>query len=117
MGVTMLATSEIDLSGVIPAQPLAGLFVRGLSPFAENIVVLRYAALEAEVHRLAVVLKARESAIDLRFRHYDIGSRGIEIDQDFERARTTLTRLAGYPGGRYGATSDGSPKSEPGDGA
>ncbi|MET0429337.1 MAG: ATPase domain-containing protein [Microvirga sp.] len=115
MQVTLLATSEIDLSGVIPAQPLAGLFLRGLSPFAENIVVMRFAALEAEVYRLAVVLKARESFIDLRFRHYDIGPRGIEVDRDFERARATLTRLAGHPGGRHDGPGPAAPFTDPGD--
>jgi circadian clock protein KaiC len=94
LGATTVATSEIDLSGVLPAQPLAGLYVRGLSPFAENIVVMRFAALDADLYRLIAVLKARESNIDLRLRHFTIGPQGIEVDADSERARLTLTEIA-----------------------
>jgi circadian clock protein KaiC len=104
-GVTTFATSEVDLNGILPAQPLAGLFARGLSPFAENLVVMRFAALDAEVHRLIVVLKARESAIDLRFRCYEIGRNGIAIDDSSDRARSILAQIANRYSGYQAAPS------------
>jgi circadian clock protein KaiC len=99
LGVTTFATSEIDLSGMLPGQPLSGLSVRGVSPFAENIMVLRFAALDSDVHRLAVLLKARSNAIRLDFRYYDITGHGIEIDSDSIRASRILTEIAHRHGG------------------
>jgi circadian clock protein KaiC len=93
LGVTTLMTSETELSGIIPGQPLAGLALQGLSPIAENIVVLRVAAVRADIHRLIAVLKAREKSIDMRMRRFDIGKGGVIIEQDFGKAETVLREL------------------------
>jgi circadian clock protein KaiC len=94
LGVTTMATAETELAGIIPGQPLAGLSLTGLSPVAENIVVLRLAALRSEVHRLVAVLKARDSRIDLRMRRFDIGEGGIVIESEAENAEAVLRELA-----------------------
>jgi circadian clock protein KaiC len=93
LGVTTLATAETELAGLVPGQPLAGLALKGLSPIAENIVVLRMAALRSETHRLISVVKARDSQIDLRMRRFEITQRGIEIEPDFEAAEAILRGL------------------------
>jgi circadian clock protein KaiC len=93
LGVTTLATAETELAGLVPGQPLAGLALKGLSPIAENIVVLRMAALRSETHRLISVVKARDSQIDLRMRRFEITQRGIEIEPDFEAAEAILRDL------------------------
>jgi circadian clock protein KaiC len=72
---------------------LAGLSLTGLSPVAENLVVLRLAALRSEVHRLVAVLKARNSRIDLRMRRFDIGEGGIMIESDSATAEAVLQEL------------------------
>lgn len=94
MGVTTLATAETALSGIVPGQPLAGLTLTELSPVAENIVALRLAALDAEIHRLAVVLKARDNKIDLRMRRFEIDEGGVIIEPDFSSAERILRMLA-----------------------
>lgn len=93
LGATMFGTFELDFNGIVPGQPLASLPIVGLSPIAENIVVLRFAALGADVHRLVVVLKARDSAIQPRFRRYDLTGRGIEIEADSVQADLILHEL------------------------
>jgi circadian clock protein KaiC len=94
LGVSTLVTAETELAGIIPGQPLAGLFGTGLSPIAENVVVLRLAALRSELHRLLLVVKARDSGIDLRMRSFEITDRGIVIQPDFSRAESVLRDLA-----------------------
>ncbi len=93
LGATTLATLELDFNGVVPGQPLAGLPIIGFSPIAENIILMRLAALGAEVHRLIVVLKARDSAFALQFRRYDIGPRGLDIEPDAVQAEVVLSEL------------------------
>jgi circadian clock protein KaiC len=90
MGVTTMATAETDLSGLVPGQPLGGLSLTGLSAVAENIVVLRLAAVRAEIHRLVAVIKARDSRIDLRMRRFSIGEGGIVIETDSKTAEAVL---------------------------
>lgn len=93
LGATTLASLELDFNGVIPGQPLAGLPVVGLSPIAENIILLRLAALGADVHRLIIALKARDNSFGLKFRRYDIGANGIEIEPDSSQAEIVLSEL------------------------
>lgn len=93
LSVTTFVTAETELAGIVPGQPLAGLALKGLSPIAENIVVLRLAALRSEIHRLISVVKARDSHIDLRMRHFDIGAHGVVIEPDFAAAETVLREL------------------------
>jgi circadian clock protein KaiC len=93
LGATMLGTFELDFSGIVPGQPLAGLPIVGLSPIAENIVLMRFAALGADIHRLIAALKARDNAVRPGFRRYDITARGIEIEGDSEQANIVLHEL------------------------
>jgi circadian clock protein KaiC len=72
------------------------LALKGLSPVAENIVVMRLAALRSEIHRLIAVLKARDSAIDMRMRRFDITATGIVIESDFASADNVLRELSGH---------------------
>lgn len=93
LSVTTLITDETELSGIVPGQSLAGLALRGLSPTAENIVVLRLAAVRAEIHRLVAVIKARDSRIDMRMRRFDIVEGGLAIERDFATAEAVLREL------------------------
>lgn len=93
LGATMLGTFELDFNGIVPGQPLTGLPILGLSPIAENIVVMRFAALGADIHRLIVTLKARDNAIRPGFRRYDITARGIEIEPDSAQAHLILNEI------------------------
>lgn len=93
LGATTLVSLELDFNGIVPGQPLAGLPVLGLSPIAENIVLMRLAALGADVHRLIIALKARDSAFKLKFRRYDITERGLEIEPDSVQAEIVLSEL------------------------
>ncbi|MCB8821903.1 RAD55 family ATPase [Microvirga rosea] len=93
LGAVMVGTFELDFNGIVPGQPLTGLPILGLSPIAENIIVMRYAALGADIHRLIVTLKARDNAIRPEFRYYDIKAHGIEIDRDAVRASRILNEL------------------------
>jgi circadian clock protein KaiC len=93
LGVTTLVTAETELAGIVPGQSLAGLALKGLSPIAENIIVLRLAALRAEIHRLVAVVKARDSRIDLRMRRFEITEGGVVIERDFSTAETVLREL------------------------
>jgi circadian clock protein KaiC len=58
LGVTTLASAETNLSGPLSFD---GHTPTGLSPIAENIVLLRHAVLHSETYRLLTVLKARGS--------------------------------------------------------
>jgi circadian clock protein KaiC len=93
LGATTLVSMELDFNGVVPGQPLAGLPVVGLSPVAENIVLLRLAALGSDVHRLIIALKARDNAFQPKFRRYDIGKNGLEIEADSSQAEIVLSEL------------------------
>jgi circadian clock protein KaiC len=96
LGVTTLISAETELAGIVPGQPLAGLALKGLSPVAENIVVMRLAAVRSEIHRLIAVLKARDSNIDMRMRRFDITATGIVIESDFTSADHVLRELSGH---------------------
>ena len=93
LSVTTLITAETELAGIVPGQPLAGLALQGLSPVAENIVVLRLAAVRAEIHRLIAVVKARDSRIDMRMRRFGIVEGGVAIEPDFTTAEAVLREL------------------------
>lgn len=98
LGITTLVTAEMDLGGIVPGQPLAGLSIRDLSPVADNIVVLRYAARQAEIRRFATVIKSRDAQIDLRLRGFDIGPRGLVIEADSAGAEAFLRDIDQPPG-------------------
>lgn len=92
--VTTFITAETPLSGIVPGETLAGLLLEGLSPIAENILVLRLAAVRAEIHRLIGVIKARDSRIDMRMRRFDIAEGGLAIEPDSATADMVLRELS-----------------------
>ena len=98
LGATTVATAEMDLGGIVPGQPLAGLSVSALSPFADAIVALRYAAAHATVRRFVSVLKSRDTAIDLRLRGFTIGPGGLAVDADAGAADAFLRDIGRHTG-------------------
>lgn len=93
LGATLVGTFELDFNGIVPGQPLTGLPILGLSPIAENIVAMRFAALGADIHRLIVALKARDNALRPQFRRYELTARGVEIEADSGQADLILQEL------------------------
>lgn len=93
LGVTTIITAETELAGIAPAQPLGGLGLTGLSPVAENIIVLRLLAVRSEIHRLIGVLKARHRPIDLRLRRFFIGANGFAVERDFAPTEAILAEF------------------------
>lgn len=94
LGVTTLATAELDHTGMDPNQPLAGVNQTGLSAIAENIIVLRVAALRSESHRVMTILKSRDRHTDMRMRLFKIADGGIHIDDEYLSAETVLSALS-----------------------
>lgn len=93
LGVTTFLTAETELAGIVPGQPLSGLTLKGLSPIAENIVVLRLAAVRADIQRLIAVIKARDSHIDLAMRRFTIAEGGVSIEANSASADAVLREL------------------------
>ena len=91
MGVTTLASTETDIAGIVPGQPLAGLALRDLSPVADNIVVMRMASAGSSLQRLLTVLKSRDNRTDLRFRRFDIRDDGVFIEDQPENAALLMS--------------------------
>src|ERR1700730_441343 len=65
-GVTTLAAAETSLTGALPWLTFDSHTPTGLSPVAENIVLLRQVVFHSETHTLLTVLKARERRVDKR---------------------------------------------------
>ena len=96
LGVTTFITAETELAGVVPGQPLAGLALKGMSPIAENILIMRLAAVRSKVHRLITVIKARDSNVDMRMRRFEITPKGLVIEDDFASADAVLGELSAH---------------------
>ena len=90
-GVTTYMT--VDVPTIVgPELSLAG---SPLLAFAENLLLLRYAEYQGELHRVFAVLKMRFSAFDRALRAYTIRDGvGIEIVGAAPRAEGLLTGLA-----------------------
>jgi circadian clock protein KaiC len=90
-GVTTYMT--VDVPTIVgPELSLAG---NPLLAFAENLLLLRYAEYQGELHRVFAVLKMRFSAFDRALREYTIRDGvGIEIVGPAPRAEGLLTGLA-----------------------
>jgi circadian clock protein KaiC len=97
--VSTFSTAEMDLAGIVPGQPLAGLSVRDMSPVADNIVLMRFVGTRSQLHRLIAVLKVRESKTSLQFRRYRIEEGGLIIESDATAAERLL--------GGFSSMSDG----------
>jgi circadian clock protein KaiC len=94
LGVTTLASAETNLSGPFSWLGFDGHTPTGLSPVAENIVLLRHVALYSETHRLLAVLKARHRRIDMRVRRFEIGEGGVKLDPEHKSAEAILREIS-----------------------
>jgi hypothetical protein len=102
-GVTSYATVDVP-SIVGPELSLAG---NPLLAFAENLLILRHAEYQSELHRVFAVLKMRFSAFDHALRAYTVREGvGIEIVRPAPRAEGLLTGLGAplSPAAREGST-------------
>jgi circadian clock protein KaiC len=90
LGVTTVYTSEADLIGSVSGLPLSHLPLQGVSCIAENILVMRYVEIRAQLHRVLAVLKVRDSLINPAFHRFTITDTGITIDEDASGAEQIL---------------------------
>jgi circadian clock protein KaiC len=86
MGVTSILTNET--SQLLGTTELGA---HGLSAVADNIVMLRYAEVEARLARGISVLKVRGSGHDDRFRELTITGDMVEVGEPFQPDRGVLT--------------------------
>jgi circadian clock protein KaiC len=86
--VTLVMTQEIpELLGA------SALSSSGVSSMADNIVLLRYAEVEAALRRALAVLKMRGSAHDARLWQFTIGPQGFELEGVFTAYYGVLTGI------------------------
>jgi circadian clock protein KaiC len=90
---TVTTYMTVDVPTIVgPELSFAG---TPLLVFAENLLLLRYAELQGELHRVFAVLKMRFSEYDRALRVYTIrDGKGIEIAGRAPRAEGLLTGLA-----------------------
>ncbi len=76
-----------------------------LSSLAENLILLRFAEVGAQLYRLVSVLKARDSQFDASLHEYVTSGRGLLIEATADSAQRIMT---GYSNSRedeqYGIT-------------
>lgn len=80
--MTELRALEIDVvltqeSGLLHDGGRTDSFV--VSALVENVILLRYAEADAQLHRLISILKMRESEYDSAIREFRISARGLEV--------------------------------------
>ncbi|HWN48840.1 MAG TPA: ATPase domain-containing protein [Xanthobacteraceae bacterium] len=93
-GVTTLAAAETSLTGALPWLTFDSHTPTGLSPVAENIVLLRQVVFHSETHRLLTVLKARDRRIDMRVHRFEFGEGGVRIDPEHKSAEEILRDMS-----------------------
>jgi circadian clock protein KaiC len=76
LGATIVLTQETDLFRTELVTP-----VQGLSGAADNIILLRYVAIRAEVRRQLSVLKVRDSGYDSSVREFQITDGGLVVSK------------------------------------
>jgi circadian clock protein KaiC len=95
-GVTTIYTAEADVGGGVDvSMPLAGLSLQGVSPVAQNILLMRYVELRSRIHRMISALKVRDHRIEPTMYVYTITGKGIRIDTDADRAEAILLEARG----------------------
>ena len=70
------------------------LLATALTPIAENLILLRYVELGAQLRRLISVLKVRDSRFDPQLRAFDIEGGQISVGEPFRGMEGLLT---GFP--------------------
>jgi circadian clock protein KaiC len=93
LGVTTVISVETNLTGGL-SWLTDGYSPTGLSPIAENIVLLRHVVLHSETHRLLAVLKARDRRVDLKMHRFDFGTGGLTIDPEHKGADALLREIS-----------------------
>ncbi|HSO00842.1 MAG TPA: ATPase domain-containing protein, partial [Candidatus Nanopelagicales bacterium] len=91
-GATTLVTEESSSPAVDIRPP-----IEDLSAVVENLVLMRYFEVGAEVHRLISVSKIRDSHHDMTLREFHITPRGIAIAASSESAEALIQQQAGAP--------------------
>jgi circadian clock protein KaiC len=87
-GTTVLMTTEVPtLLGEMQ------LSAEGISFLADNIILLRYVEIAAELRRALSVFKMRTSAHDISLREYRIGRTGITVEEPFRQYSGVLTGI------------------------
>jgi circadian clock protein KaiC len=88
--VTALFTMEVpELIGSVVRAPATT-----LTPIADNLILLRYLEMGAEVRRLVSVLKVRDSGFDPRLRSFEVAPGAITIGAVFQGMEGLLS---GFP--------------------
>jgi circadian clock protein KaiC len=89
-GVTTLFTLETpDLVG-----PRIEVPIDGVSPLADNLVLLRHVEMRSQLYRLLSILKVRDRNYDGGIREFQITDRGLKVADTFESAEQILTGAA-----------------------
>ena len=75
LGVTTLYTLEVpDILG-----PAIRIPINDISSLAENLILLRFIELRAQLYRLISILKVRDSDFDPSLHEFTIGADGLAI--------------------------------------
>ncbi len=86
-GVTTIVSLETsDLFSSEISVPIGG-----ISAGVENIILLRYVELDAQLRRLISIMKVRESGYDSAIREFKIGGQGITVAATFASAQAILS--------------------------
>ncbi len=106
-GATCLMTSEVP--EFLGATRLSG---HGISPVADNLILMRYLEIDGRLERALSVLKARGIAHDTAVRRLVIDPRGARVAGGFEGLRGVLTGVPRPVGesGRPARTEGGPPQ-------
>jgi circadian clock protein KaiC len=68
--------------------------MQGVSPLAENLLLLRFVELQSEIRRVVSVMKLRDSDFDPRIREFLITSSGLQVGESFGGTEAILTGVA-----------------------
>ncbi len=90
LGVTTICSAETKvLVGPEVVTP-----VHGLSVLADNLILLRFVELRAQLYRLLSILKVRDNAFDAALREFRLTSDGIKLADTFRSAEDILSGTA-----------------------
>ncbi|HEX6939714.1 MAG TPA: ATPase domain-containing protein [Longimicrobiales bacterium] len=88
-GTSTLLTQRLDtIFGVEFRLPMPQVFAA-----IDNIVLLRFVELRAQLHRLVSILKVRDHVYDRGIREFRITERGIDVGEPLSQAEAVLTGL------------------------
>src|SRR2546427_12915039 len=85
-GATCLMTSEVP--EFLGATQVSG---HGISPVADNLILMRYLEIDGRLERAISVLKARGIAHDTAVRRLGVNPRGARVAGGFQGLRGVLT--------------------------